>query len=264
MPKNRQQTPALDSFDIRAQSYSDERVAIFNQANRQQPEVRESERQHVIQRLYLEPDMTVCDVGAGGGYLAEGIYDAMAGRVKIICVENSESFLDSIDPRFSKVLSSLCRIELPDESVDRVSCLAGLHHQEKKLEFCIEAYRLLKNEGVVCVGDVLKDSPPASFLNISVDRYSDMGHDGMFLVRGELTELLDEAGFTDLQEHYEEYSWDFDGWETMAQYCKTLFRMQHATLKQVKEEIREYLEVSESNSGVHLHWSLVYATGRKS
>ena len=252
---------AHDRFDVRAQSYSPARVGLFNQANRRYPEARATERALLIERLNLEPGLAICDVGAGGGYLAEGIDAVLPGECRILCVENSGAFLDSIDDRFDKILSSLCRIDLADAMVDRVSCLAGLHHQERKGDFFREAHRILRPGGRVVVADVLDGSPPAKFLNDSVDRYTDIGHDGMFLHPGELTGLMTEAGFDNASEQYEEYTWNFPDRKTMIWFCQTLFRMGKATPQQVEQEIDRYLQVTESPSGVHLHWSLIYANG---
>ena len=250
-----------DRFDDRAQSYTPQRVGLFNDANRANPEVRETERQLLISRLDLAPGMVVCDVDAGGGYLAEGIDRALGGDVRVICVENSKSFLDSIDGRFDKVLSSLGQIELPSDSADRVCSLAGLHHQEHKAQFFAEAFRILKPAGRLVVADVLAGTPPAQFLNDSVDRFTDIGHDGMFVDRDEFRILLADAGFEQAEEQYEQFTWNISSRDHLVSFCRTLFRMNGASQAEVAAEIDRHLEVSESATGVHLHWSLIYAAG---
>lgn len=250
-----------DRFDDRARSYTPARVGLYNEANRDHPEVRETERQLLISRLDLEPGMVVCDVGAGGGYLAEGIDLALDGDVRVVCVENSESFLATIDDRFDKVLSSLGQIDLPADSADRICSLAGLHHQENKADFFAEAFRILKPCGRLVVADVLAGSPPALFLNDAVDRFTDIGHDGMFVEHSEMRTLIAGAGFEHAEEQYERYTWDLPSRADLTSFCRTLFRMNAASLAEVEAEIDRHLDVSESATGVHLHWSLIYASG---
>lgn len=253
----------LDRFDSRAASYTPDRVARYNAANRTFPNARATERRLLLDRLRLSRRITLCDVGAGGGFLAEGALEQIADPTCITCIENSASFLDTIDPQFNRVLSSLSRIELRDESMDRVSNLAGLHHQEHKDAFFREAFRILKPGGRIVVADVLADSPQDRFLNIAVDRYTPIGHDGMFVQHGDFTALLDAAGFVNIEEEPMSYTWDLPDRETLVSFCKTLFRMDQATLQQAADSIDKYLTVTESETGVHLDWCLVHAAGDK-
>ena len=100
-------------------------------------------------------------------------------------------------------------------------------------------------------------------MNIAVDRYTDIGHDGLFPRAGEITRLLQTAGFHDARERYEEFTWDFPSWDVLVWFCRTLFRMYSATDDDVRREVARYLRVSEDGEQVRLHWSLVYASGTK-
>jgi SAM-dependent methyltransferase len=155
----------------------------------------------------------------------------------------------------------LSKLDLPDASLDRVACLAGLHHQVRKLDFFREAARILRPQGRLVVADVLDGSPPAQFLNIAVDRYTELGHNGVFLQPGEVSQWMSDVGLVDIHEEYIEFTWDLPSLPALVEFCHMLFRMDRATLPQVREEIDRYLTYNVSFEGAHLHWSLIYASG---
>jgi SAM-dependent methyltransferase len=255
--------PARDRFDERAARYTSARVGLYNEANARHPRAREAERGVVIDRLALRPGLTICDVGAGGGYLADGIRERLDGRCRIVCVENSVAYCESISPAHGRVSSSLLCLALADASVDRVAVLAGLHHQDDKAGFLREAHRVLKPGGRIVVADVREGSGPARFLTQAVDRWSDMGHDATFLDGDGFASLLGRAGFDDVVVEDESYTWDLPHEDALVDYCRSLFRMTRAAPADVRDELHRHLRVTEDHGGAHLHWSLTCAVGRK-
>jgi ubiquinone/menaquinone biosynthesis C-methylase UbiE len=253
-----------DAFDRRAASYSAARIRQFNEAIERHPTAREAERQILVDLLDLKPGNEICDVAAGGGFLADGIYERLDGDCRIVCLENSAHFSESLPERYDRVLCSLSNIEIETGSVDRVACLAGLHHQDDKQRFLDEAYRILRVGGRIAVGDVLRGSAPARFLNEAVDRWSDLGHGGFFFEAGEVSRLMGNAGFVDVVEHLHEYTWDFPSFGDLVWFCKTLFRMTKASLEDVEAELRRYVELDLEQGAARMRWSLVYASGRRS
>jgi SAM-dependent methyltransferase len=178
-------------------------------------------------------------------------------------VENSVHFSESLPDRYERVVCSLSSLDLADQSMDRVACLAGIHHQEDKARFFREAHRVLKPGGIVAIGDVLEGSPPARFLNEAVDRHSDLGHDGMFFAPGQLCSLLGQAGFVEPSEEYRNYTWDFPDVPTLVGFCRQVFRMAKADLPTVESELRRYLSIDNDAGGSRLGWSLLFGHGRK-
>jgi cyclopropane fatty-acyl-phospholipid synthase-like methyltransferase len=252
-----------DAFDRRAAGYDAARIRQYNEAIERYPTARETERRILIDLLALRSGVEVCDVAAGGGYLADGIYARLDGDCRILCLENSAHFSESLPDRYERVLCSLSDIKIETSSVDRVACLAGVHHQEQKQTFFDEAFRILRTDGRIAVGDVLHGSAPARFLNEAVNRWSDLGHDGIFLEAGELTRLMRNSGFVDVVENVHEFTWDFPSFGDLVWFCKTLFRMTNAELDDVEAELRRYIVLDIAPNIARMRWSLVYASARR-
>ena len=245
----------LDTFNTRGDSYNE--AALIH------PLARDVERRILIDLLDLEPAHRVCDAPAGGGYLADGVAPLVADPRHIVCVEPSQTFAATIDPRYVVHIAPLDALPLADGSVDRVGSLAGLHHLVGKRAFFHEAFRVLRPGGRIAVGDVLDGTPVAAFLNGPVDRFTTTGHEGHFLQPGETAALLNDAGFADVTEEHREFSWTFDGVDQMVRYCKSLFGLVNAELSEVREALDAHFEVEESGGVVRLPWSLVYGTGTR-
>ena len=240
-----------------------QRGHLYNRACQRYPQARETERKLLIDLLDLQPGLVVCDAPAGGGYLAEGIAQPAQPRLRILCVEPSPRFAEGIDPKFERVVASLNSLALTAHSVDRVGSLAGLHHLERKPDFFMEAYRILRSGGRFSVADVLEGSAPALFLNDVVDRLSETGHQGAFLQPGELTSLLKTSGFISVQEDYHEFTWNFPDMPAMDAYFKDLFGLTKGTLEEVHEEIIRAFRVTVVGNEARAPWSLIYGSGIK-
>lgn len=252
-----------DTYYERVRHYSPERVAPFNAANRRCPKARETERRLLIDRLDLRSGLVVLDTGSGGGYLIDGFPATALLDATIICSDTAEHFIRSIPPPFQRLVCGMDNLTLADQTVDRVCNLAGLHHVERKADFFGESYRVLKPGGLVAVADVKVGTRPAAWLNGPVDCMTDIGHKGMFVEAGEFSKLLREAGFSDVEERHETYTWSFDSWVELVDFTRDLFRLTRASRDEIQAAILNHLRASQDAGSAAFEWELTYATGRK-
>ena len=112
---------------------------------------------HVVSGLDLLPDMTILDFGAGTCWTSRFL--AQLG-LRVIALDVSPSALTlgrklfrrhpliGHKPRPQFLLFDGRRIDLPDESVDRISCWEALHHVPNANEVLKEMARVLKPGGI--------------------------------------------------------------------------------------------------------------------
>ncbi len=112
---------------------------------------------HVVSGLQMLPDMTILDFGAGTCWTSRFL--AQLG-LRVIALDVSRSALAigrkllrrhpliGHKPRPQFLLFDGRRIDLPDESVDRISCWEALHHVPNPNEVLQEMSRVLKPGGI--------------------------------------------------------------------------------------------------------------------
>jgi SAM-dependent methyltransferase len=238
----------------------DARGGAYNAAHALAPAARATERALLLDRLALAPGLTLLDVPAGGGYVADGV----RGReptVTVVCVEPSRPFAAGIAPSYLRVRAAPDRLALRSASLDRVASLAGMHHLADRAAFLRECRRVLAPGGRIALADASCDGAVAAFLNGPVDRYTTTGHQGRFFARGEAAALLAAAGFADVDEAQVDYSWDFQDLPTLVRFCGTIFGLERADAATVERALRDHFVLEVDEAGARLPWSLVYARG---
>lgn len=235
------------------------RGASYNQANIMLPEVRKIERDLLLELLKISAHDVVIDAPAGGGYVSEALVNNVT---QIFSIEPSVVFAQDMPKYLQRICSPIYQIPLPSGGANKYASLAGLHHlsgDEIQATFK-EAYRLLAPSGILAVADVKANSHQALFLNNPVDQFTETGHTANFFEDGQLTEMMQQAGFKEASECYKKFHWIFDNREQMIYFVKNLFGMTRASFSQVEEAINTYLNPKISFDRVTLSWGLIYAS----
>lgn len=249
---------AIANYDLTFNARGDQ----YNQAMAACPDARHAERDRLLQLLRPQPGDCVIDAPAGGGYLAEAI---AACGAQVLCVEPAARFAEPLVGRFRTVICPLHDLTLRDAVADRLGSLAGLHHlaEPQVARFFAEAFRVLRPGGRIAVADVKAATAPAAFLNGPVDVFTETGHRGRFFHEGDFAAHLASAGFVDVRESYERFTWTCPDHLTLVHFCRDLFGMTRATPEQVDDALAQHLQPFTDDRGAHLPWSLLYAVARK-
>ena len=125
----------------------------------------EKVREKAFSVAQIKKGKTACDVGAGTGFITEGL---LQKGLKVIAVDQSEAMLNEMRKKFKDysgvefILSEAENIPLPDGKVDYVFANMCLHHIERPLNAIKEMMRILKFGGKLIITDL--DEHKFSFL----------------------------------------------------------------------------------------------------
>lgn len=122
-------------------------------------------REKAIAVANVEPGQLAADIGAGTGFITEGLVQK---RLKVIAVDQSEAMLEEMKKKFSRFdtidyrIGESKNLPIEDEIVDAIFCNMYLHHVESPPVAIQEMVRVLKTGGKIVVTDM--DEHPYDFL----------------------------------------------------------------------------------------------------
>lgn len=227
-----------------------QRGSAYDRAMRHLPQARAAEFAQVIARADVRLGQVVADVPAGGGYLRR----FLPAGVTWLGHEPCASFQGGQHGAPSSG-SPLLPFPWSDASVDRVVCLAGLHHQDDKTPFHSEARRVLRPDGLYVLSDVPADSPVAAFLDGFIGAHNSTGHSGTYL-DGKTQSELSAAGLRIVSDELVRFLWIFRDVSELGEFCHGLFDLRTASPRSVAEAAAEQLGVEVVPEGVGLRWEL--------
>ncbi len=231
-------------FDTYAEIFA-ERAGHYHSAMEALPRAREAEFRSVLSPLDHLPAGTLCDMPAGGGYLAPHLRPDLG----YIGVDPASDFVALGSRAAARIIrAELSEVPLQSGSVDYVVSLAGLHHESNLGGVFREMRRLVRENGRVVIADVARSTPPARFLNGFVDRMNPMGHDGRFLDES-TAPLIENAGLAILEDRIIEAPWVFDDHEEAASFAGQLFGTGRASRSEVADALSAEIGFTSEGSG---------------
>ena len=228
-------------FRHRGQSYD---LAMNNY-----PNARDKEFNNLFARFSIHNNETILDIPSLGGYL------------KKYCLEDtlllSRDFSTSINN--ISVVSPYEKWNIP--SVDRIVCLASIHHIEKLDLFLENISSHIKKNGLVHLADVSANSNIANFLDEFVGKYTSTGeHKGLYYNWNNI-QFPKDLSVSSISEI--ECPWVFESEQDMINYCSLLFDLRDVSNKEILNALTGYIGYKNINNKIYLNWHLTYVDLRK-
>jgi hypothetical protein len=230
----------LKSFTNRAHSYSNAMDIYKN--------VLDEEIITAIYHLELKKDDVLLNAFAGGIPIDKYIDDDL--NIKYLAFDMHKDFIIDSVQQFT-----FDNIPIPSNSVNKIICLATLHHLDINERNIIynEFYRVLKADGMLVIADVIYNSAQDKWLNEFVDKYNSNGHKGMFFTNAD-SKLIETNGFN-VNISISNYNWNFQDEKILLRFCRLLFGLDLCTDDDLLlKSIKKYLHY---NNG-KIPWQLIY------
>lgn len=228
-----------------------QRANLYHEAMQLSPHARDEEFDLLLELLDIQMTDIILDIPSGGGYLSH----RLPKNVKLISIDPSEGFCQfGMDDEVTN--ATILDMPFENEYFDKIFSLSGLHHLEDKRPFFIEAYRVLKDGGILGIADVAVDTRTARFLNEFIDSVNLQGHKGIFL-DSETIEHLKLCGF-EVTYEVKKLAWEFYNNDEMGNFCKLLFGAE-CDLETMKRGLNDYMAFNvDYNGKALLNWELLY------
>ncbi len=258
----------------------EERWENYRLANSRFPHVRKIELLEQLQRTNPQEGETIVEVGTGNGYLTFELAKAVGDGGRVITYDYQKSNLDFVEEANQGRLPITAvhqdleyRLGIPDESVDRISTIATLHHYDDRSKdtgtsgrqrALQEFHKVLKKDGILVIGDVAHGTSSQRYFDAidSPEYCHPRGHPHDFLDEGLARRLCENAGFRAVTFEVKSVPWIFDDAEQAKDFLHTIHNAK-CTPEESLELAKRYLPYTEVDGKVQLGWELFYLTVRK-
>jgi|TARA_Y100000034_G_scaffold13170_1_gene13815 SAM-dependent methyltransferase len=257
-----------------------ERWENYRLANSRFPHIRQIELLKQLELTNPQNAETIVEVGTGNGYLTFELAKEVGQNGRILTYDYQESNIDFVEKvnndRFpiTAIHQSLdYKLEVPNDSVDRISTIATLHHYDDRSmntgtngrqRALDEFYRVLREGGTLVVGDVAHGTAPQRYFD-AIDNpvhCHPRGHPHDFLDERIARELCEEAGFKDVKFEIERVPWIFDDEEQAKEFLHTIHNAK-CSPEESLEIAKQHTPYSEVGRRKQIGWELFYLTAKK-
>lgn len=212
------------------------------------PKARDLEFVHILQALNDLNEGLILDIPSGGGYMQNHFNN----NFSLILADFSEGFAKG-----NIQLEDPTGLSFANNSFDAVLSLSGMHHLENVILFVDECLRVVKPNGKFIFADVKKDTPIDYFLNVFVNEYNPLGHNGSFFYESyfeSIPHLMQQI----CEVKYNQYPFVFDNEENAIHFFRLFFGLERAHDAKIKEGIYDILGVENSSENdFRVKWGLL-------
>lgn len=232
------------------------RGSTYDQAMTAFPDARKAEFDQLFRDFRPGVGSRVGDIPAGGGYLK----DFLPAGCEWYGHEPCASFTNHGANEGNAAGIPLLPVPWPEEHVDIVCSLAGVHHLDDKCPLFSEIHRVTRQGGRFVLSDVEEGSNVSRFLDEFVGEWNSTGHEGVYLNMQTLAELQ-STGWNVEQAETSNFHWKFADREQMVAFCGRLFDITRASSQQIDDAIESMLGTTEtSDGGIAMNWALMTIT----
>lgn len=226
-----------DIFRHRGESY--------DLAMKKYPNARNKEFEQIFYKVPLRKKETVLDVPALGGYLKKYCLP----DTTVLFLDFSQS-INGVD-----VVSPYEKWNIP--VVDRIVCLAAVHHIQDLSSFLENLCLHVKKNGFVHIADVSVGSKISQFLDDFVGPNTSTGeHKGNYYDWKKI-DFPKNLHVIDIEER--SCPWLFNSESEMIEYCRLLFDLQNIDDKEMLFALKKYIGTKDNR----INWHLTYVDLQK-
>jgi ubiquinone/menaquinone biosynthesis C-methylase UbiE len=220
----------------------------------------------LLKNLDLQSTDKVLEISGGTGFLtAKMLLQVPDGKfvvqdVSSAVLEVNKSKLAEADKGRVEyyVEGNMLMPALQREYFDKVISLGGFHHFEDPLGFVKGGYQVLKDDGILCVGDFADESPIQKYFDEVIHHITETGHFGMFMSESRMLNLARYVGFSDITVERTEVPFVFPDKQGIGEF----FQMVHALDQEPMEtykDIERLFKIEDHNDGLAVMVDYVFA-----
>jgi hypothetical protein len=215
----------------------------YDLAMKNYPNARNQEFYSLFNRYPIANNETILDIPSLGGYLQKYCPEDSA----ILSLDFSESINN---------ISVVSPYEKWNVIVDRIVCLASIHHIQKLDNFLANLSLHITYGGFIHLADVSLGSNISFFLDEFVGKYTSTGeHKGLYYDWNTIKfpSSLSLLNISDIK-----CPWVFNSVSDMINYCRLLFDLRNISDKEILYGLTKYIGYETIDDNVYLDWHLTY------